>query len=589
MKKDEHTQMIMQYKKIKKALSVIKRSSIFTIASLSIAHTTAFANVIPEQLNRLNSYSVPKIQWQTCEGIPAPFECATIEVPLDYSQLASLPSPEKLTTTTLALARYPASDPDNKIGSIFLNPGGPGGSGVDLILNAGPYLFDQETRAHFDLIGFDPRGIAASSPLTCFQTTDEQQKALGGPDNPTAFRDIIARKKADKFYAKTCKKNGGQILNNMSTADVARDLDLLRQAVGDDKINFVGYSYGSYLGMTYANMFPNNIRSLIIDGVLDPIAWSTGRNYESFYTPITTRLKSDIGTMDTLNEFFRLCDSQSDTCTFAGNASQRYDAIYQHLKIEPLEIPIDENQTFLLTSDVLLNITASSMYNSASWSNLAQFLLNIELAQTPQKIASDLANLYDSLNFTKELRFTEKLPQSSEGFTSVLCSDSENPRDYFFWPLAAQISNDKNGYFGAYWTWASSPCKFWKSPAKNRFTGPFDHQTNHPILVASTRFDPATPYHGAEISAELMPNSRLLTVEAWGHTTPFLSACADSIVSNYLLTGELPEAKNTICQPNSVPFETTNVQSSLSPAKGEKSAEEKRKILLRQLTQAPIR
>ncbi|TQV87747.1 alpha/beta hydrolase [Aliikangiella coralliicola] len=528
----------------------------------------------------MNSIATPEINWQACENADAPFQCATVEVPLNYKKFKPGKSGRRSKTTTIALARYPATDQKNKIGSIFLNPGGPGGSGVSMLLNVGTFWFSDDVREKFDLIGFDPRGIGASNPLTCFKTVEDQSKAYNVSQTPETYKEIKAHKRADRFYAKSCRKNGGDILKNMSTADVARDLDLLRRAVGDEKINFVGYSYGSYLGMTYANMFPNHIRALVVDGVLDPIAWSTGRDFERYYMPVTTRLKSDIGTMDSLNEFFRLCDANSETCLFSGNSAERFDEIFQRLKVEPLEVPLGNGEIYILSDEAFLGLTTGTMYSAASWPNFAGMLLQIEQMLTPDEIAPSLTALHKQLGIENQLSADEKLPQSGEGFTSVLCSDSDNPHDYFMWPFAGEVANHENGYFGAYWTWSSSPCKFWRGPAKNRFAGPFDHQTSHPILVTSTRFDPATPYHGAEVVAELMPESRLVTVEGWGHTTPFLSACADKITFDYLLTGELPENKNTICYSDSVPFE--NNLNLLSRRADDQN--EKREIFLRQIT-----
>ncbi|MET1255438.1 alpha/beta hydrolase [Aliikangiella maris] len=540
--------------------------SITTVFVLSLSTTNVFASPASTKLTSsaeqktIKHYDIPsidldipEINWQPCETRPAPFECAQVDVPLSYS-----PYDRSDKTTSIALARYPASDPEQKIGSILLNPGGPGGSGVNFVLNAGPFLFSPQVREKFDLIGFDPRGIGASNPLQCFTSAEEQEKALASPAEPTEFEAILEKRKADKFFAKLCRKNGGDIFKHMSTADVARDMDLLRQALGEEKLNFVGYSYGSYLGTTYANMFPDNFRTIVVDGVLDPIAWSTGRYNERFYLPVTTRLKSDVGSMDTLNEFFRLCDENPQTCFFSGNSAARFDAIIQKLKVEPLEIELSSGELFVLTHIDFLGITTSTLYSTISWPFYSALLADIESRQAPKQIATQLENLVRKLGIEDRI-FSDKLPQSAEGFVGVLCSDSSNPRDYFAWPFAAEYSNMQNGYFGSGWTWASSPCRFWK-PAKNRYVGPFNKITDQPILVASTLFDPATPYHGAQIVAGLMPKAKLLTVESWGHTTPFLSSCGDEVTANYLLTGELPAAKNTICPTNFTPFETLTDQ-----------------------------
>ena len=189
----------------------------------------------------------------------------------------------------------PAADPARRIGSLFLNPGGPGGSGVEFVVGAGPVPLHQEVRDRFDLVGFDPRGIARSTALRCFGT-DRQW----GPYF-TAFAFPSRRGggsgwRRDRYLDEACARRGGALIDHMSTANVARDMDRLRQAVGDAKLSYYGVSYGSMLGQTYANMFPDNFRALVIDGVLDPVAWTTGAAGQRDL-PFSTRLRSDQGAM----------------------------------------------------------------------------------------------------------------------------------------------------------------------------------------------------------------------------------------------------------------------------------------------------
>jgi pimeloyl-ACP methyl ester carboxylesterase len=195
------------------------------------------------------------------EGFEA-FQCATAVVPLDYDR----PKGKQI---TLALARLPAANPSRRIGSLFLNPGGPGGSGVDFVLEAGPFLYSDEVRARFDLVGFDPRGIMRSSPLRCYETFDEAIADLWPISFPVTRAEERLWVRSDRAIARACAERGGPILDHMSTANVARDMDLLRRAVGDRKLTYAGYSYGSYLGATYANLFPGKVRALVVDGVLD--------------------------------------------------------------------------------------------------------------------------------------------------------------------------------------------------------------------------------------------------------------------------------------------------------------------------------
>jgi len=238
-----------------------------------------------------------------------PFECAKVWVPVDYD------GPDR-SLIALAPVRLPATDPARRIGSLFLNPGGPGGSGVDFVLGLGPFLYSEEVRASFDLVGFDPRGIARSTPLLCFDGLEESLAALPPFPFPVTPREEVTQTRSNATVANACDERGGRIIDHMSTANVARDMEPLRRAVGDAKLTYAGYSYGSYLGVTYANLFPDRVRALVVDGVLDPVAWATGRANQAATLPFSTRLRSDAEAQATLEEFFRLCDAGGETCAF---------------------------------------------------------------------------------------------------------------------------------------------------------------------------------------------------------------------------------------------------------------------------------
>ena len=218
---------------------------------------------------------------------------------------------------------------------MFLNPGGPGGSGVDYTVFAGPDLYTPEVRARFDLVGFDPRGIARSTALRCFGSPRQWDPAFPEVAFPLTSGELDAWITADRYLVDACDRRGGSIIDHMATADVARDMDRLRAAVGDDQLTYAGVSYGSYLGVTYANLFPNRVRAVVVDGVLDPIAWSTGRGNEAATLPFSTRLQSDVGAQATLNEFFRLCDAGGANCAFSGDAATRYAALASRAAREP--------------------------------------------------------------------------------------------------------------------------------------------------------------------------------------------------------------------------------------------------------------
>ena len=294
------------------------------------------------------SASPAKIAWSKCYAALGPFQCGTVQVPLDYNNPNGA-------TISLALVRLPAADPAHRIGSLFLNPGGPGGSGVDFTLFAGPVLYTAEVRARFDLVGFDPRGTNRSTALRCFGN----EKQWAPYFTPFAFPSTPAEEQtwmtADLYLDSNCAQRGGLVIDHMATADVARDLDVLRQAVGDAKLSYAGFSYGTFLGQTYANMFPGNVRAIVIDGVLDPIAWTTGRG-DGSTVPFSTRLRSDAGAQATLNEFFRLCDAGGANCAFGPGSAARFAALAAALKAHPLPVTFPDGSTAQLNYSNLIGI-----------------------------------------------------------------------------------------------------------------------------------------------------------------------------------------------------------------------------------------
>jgi pimeloyl-ACP methyl ester carboxylesterase len=511
-------------------------------ATLSAVPSAGASSTPP--VSGTGSAAVPRLHWASCgEGFEA-FQCATAVVPLDYDR----PDGRQI---TLALARHPASDPSRRIGSLFINPGGPGGSGVDVILQAGDSLYSDEVRARFDLVGFDPRGIIRSTPLRCYDTFDEANADLA----PMAFPVTRAEERiwihSDRAIARACAEHGGPILNHMSTANVARDMDLLRRAVGDRQLTYVGYSYGSYLGATYANLFPGKVRALIVDGVLDPVAWSTGRGDQARTLPFSTRLRSAKGAYATLNEFLRLCDAGGPNCAFSpGNPKRRYAQLAHRLLREPAQVIDPEGEQVTITYADLVGITLGALYDTAAWPDLADFLQDVWEQTSPRAAGASLQALRARLGVGLQ---QEDYPNFVEGFPGVACSETHNPSDVGAWPRAARAQDRQYPYFGRLWTWVSSICQPWPGWDDDHFDGPWNHATANPVLVVGNLFDPATPYHGAVTVDRLLPRSRLLTLAGWGHTSLFASTCVDNYVNTYLLTSRVPP-KGTVCQPDVVPF-----------------------------------
>ena len=535
----------------------------FCFAFGTIAAIVA-AGEAPEHARLAAAPNVTTVAWSPCHrDLGLPFECGQVQVPLDHDD------PDG-TAISIALVRLPAADPTRRIGSLFLNPGGPGGSGVDFALFGGPILFGSELRARFDLVGFDPRGIARSTALRCFGTSRQWFPFFTPFAFPVTPDEEAAWAAGDRFLADACAQRGSRIIDHMATADVARDLDLLRQAVGDEQLTFVGYSYGSYLGVTYANLFPENVRAVVVDGVLDPIAWSTGAPGEGSTVPFSTRLRSDAGAAATLEEFFRLCDAGGPRCAFSGDAAARFAALAAQLQSAPIPIvnPVS-GAIFLFDYSALIANALGAMYDSFSWPAFAGFLAFLDAQADPATLGLALGALWEQEGFITKRGFPT-YRNSIEGFPGVACSDSVNPTSHAAWSAAADAAEAQFGYFGRIWTWVSSPCAPWPGVDADRYLGPFNRLTSSPLLVVGTTFDPATRYEGSVTVSNLMPNSSLLTVHGWGHTSLLLSACGEQAIAAYLLTGATPPV-GTVCEQDLVPF-TAAAAAAATPPPGEIAA-----------------
>lgn len=496
-----------------------------------------------------------RIHWKPCYAEFGPgFECGVLRVPLDHQR----PHGRRI---TLALLRLPASDPSQRIGSLVFIPGGPGNSGINFILQAGNELYSPEVRARFDLIGFDSRGSGRSEPLRCFRTEEEAMAAsFTGVAFPSTPEEAAEWEAADRRLAEACERRGGPIIDHMSTADIASDLDLIRQAVGDAQLSYVGYSYGSYLGITYANLFPDKVRALVVDGVVEPVAYATGSG-EDPLLPVFTRLGTDQAARDTLEEFFRLCDAGGASCAFAGGASERYAALATRLRAGPIYLSDPEGNLFPLNYSELIYYTEGYLSDVTAWPELAEVLAMLEAAADVQPPEAQREGITGQAartrpgSFPKYDNFIERLPGTQ-------CADIDAPHSYNAYATAAADAERQYDYFGPRNAWASSICAVWPGPSAGRYTGPWNARTANPVLIVGNQYDPATRYANAVTLAHMLPSAALLTVAGWGHTSVGLSACADSAVSEYLLRGALP-GPDAVCEPDAVPF-AADSQSAMS-------------------------
>ena len=498
---------------------------------------------------RVDNVPTPKLGWYKCyDGA----ECATTWLPLDYDN-------PKGPKTEIAVLRIKAKDQKHKIGSLFLNPGGPGGSGTSIAL-AAPNFLSKPLLDRFDIVGFDPRGIANSSNIKCFKTVKDQTAVLNQLN--VAFPWGKAEEKAyvdgSKKFGRACSTTGKPLSGSMSTAEVVRDMDVLRRAVGDKKLSYLGFSYGTAIGQYYANMFPDRFRAVVVDGVLDPEHWvgtAKTANQEQ-----DERLRSADGAYRALREILKRCDQAGEKyCAFAaGNPVANFETIAQKLRQKPLVVG-DEGDTFTITYADFVSGILGDLYDigAGDWvTQDAQYIWT--LLTSPSAAAKNTARaaLADRIRNARA-KAGRDFPYDNgyETFTGVDCTDALHPKDAALWPALMVKADKRAPYFGRAWGWATSPCarNTWTVRDEDAYTGPWNRHTAAPVLIVGTKWDPATNYDDAVSAAKLLPNSRLLSNTNWGHTSYGSSDCATGAIDDYLLKGTLP-AKGKLCEGAYQPF-----------------------------------
>ena len=455
---------------------------------------------------------VPQLDWRDCEG---GFQCATAAVPLDYSK----PHGRSI---GIALIRKPASDRAHRIGALFVNPGGPGGSGVEFIRTAPPGAL--EVLARFDVIGFDPRGRGESTPAVAECGADPSLVRRLPRPRSTAEDAFVA---AAKAYGRRCMGRNRELLEHLSTANVARDLDMLRAAVGDARLNYVGMSYGGVIGATYASLFPGRSRAMVLDSPIDVDAY--------YRRPLQQWQEYAQGHEDTLRRFIAACDA-SPHCGFGdGDAGAALVRLLARLDAAPIP-PLAPKAPQGVTGDHVRMALEVDLRSPQRWPRLAQGLR--------EAAAGNGQRLYD-------LRFgpnaTDYGPDAFQ--TGVLAVDQQFPqlpmRGYFAFAERAFAQFPHFWFTTGYWNLVQS---LWPARDRAAFRGRITNPAGaSPILVIGITHDPATPYVQQQRLTAQLGNARLLTLDGDGHgaLTSF-DRCVLGHTLAYLETLALPVV-GTIC------------------------------------------
>lgn len=461
------------------------------------------------------------LDWRSCDD---GFECATATVPLDYRE----PWGSML---RIGVIRHEAIEPSRRLGSLFVNPGGPGGSGVDLVrAEAEGGLAPLNRR--FDLIGFDPRGVGASQPaVRCL--TDEEAKAQFSPPYPRpATVDLGVAVQWASIWVNRCLARNGAALQYLSTANVARDLDRLRAAVGDQTLTYVGFSYGTLLGATYAALFPDHVGALVLDGPVDPEVWLN--------RPLEATQEQLAGFERALHRFFVAC-ARGKICRYGeDDPEEAFDRLVAQLDQQPIfaDPPYDRRP---VTGDTTLVAAAYAMDSKASWPLLAGGLLQAERGRGT--VLRALADQYWGIS----------AEGGYDGFWDrnlvISALDQRFPRRLDAYTGAARHSDAMFPHFGWSSGYLELPWGLYPIQPRGAYKGPFHMPAaSPPALVIGTTYDPSTPYAWAKRLTAQLGNARLLTLVGDGHTA-FLnySTCVVSAVTEYVERLVLP-ADGTRCR-----------------------------------------
>ena len=483
-----------------------------TVTACGNSSSSSDTSVNP--LNTTTEFIVNPIVWTACDGSTnTEVECGNIEVPFDYAD------PEQ-GSFVLYVKKHNAASPADRIGSMMVNPGGPGFGGSSLADDA-QYYFSQDLIDRFDIIAWDPRGTGESTPaVNCVDTFDEYFGLDSPPETPDEKQALID---ASQAFNDKCAENSGTILPYISTQASAQDINSLRLALGEEKVSFFGFSYGSELGTTWATMFPETVRAIVVDGAVDPNASSTEEG-----------MNQAKGFEGQLATFLKQC-SEKTTCAFhnGGKAEAAFDQLVLDIDATPLEVSKDRTP---VTQGVLFTAVAQAMYSDYYWPQLSE-----ALSEAQNGDGKGILQLYDDYYQRKD---DGTYGNELEAFLAISCLDDpgatstkevDSHIEEFIAAAPRLGGNFAYGYSCALW-----PVK---QASKVTITG----KGAGPIVVVGTTGDPATPLDSTRKMALSLEQGILIVVDANQHTGYGANSCVVKAVDDYLIKLVVP-ANETTCK-----------------------------------------
>ncbi len=479
-----------------------------TVYGQTVATSTPYASGAPVGFE---SYYEQSIVWTSCGDR---LQCATVKAPTDWADPLS-------GDITIAINRHMATE-QPAIGDLVMNPGGPGESAVAFVRESSGRAVDSTLRDQFNIVGIDPRGVGESSPVVCYTDPADLDDALYGV--PTGERGSdewnASVESAVIDFGQACLENTGDLLAHVDTASAARDMDMIRAAMGNEKLNFLGYSYGTFLGATYADLFPERVGRMVLDGAIDP----TVPPHDSMYGQVVSFEQA-------LDAYLAWCVDGGD-CPLGDTVTEAGLAL-QVLLADVDAAPIENADGRLLGADTLVTALLWPLYDNASWPQLSDII-----AAT---LNGDPTAAFDSADSYNGRSSDGTYTNTTDAFFAINCVDSPPSDAEIAASIDAQLLADAP-ILGVYMNTSVDGCASWPVPllgslAPIRAVGAPD------ILILGTTNDPATPYEAAVSLSQQMVSAHLVTLDGEGHTAYNRGyTCIDDIVDAYFLDGVIPVA-----------------------------------------------